>query len=390
MSKKILISINTTWNLLNFRAGLINGLISSGFEIIAVAPPDKYVAELELLGCRFVNLEMDNQGTSPVLDLLLLWRYWQLLKREKPDLCLFYTVKPNVYGSLASSFCNIPFINNVSGLGSVFIQDGLLWRFVSALYRLAFRNSKRVFFQNRDDLGLFLKNRLVKVELTDVLPGSGVNLSHFTPNDSVSKPMTVPFRFLLIARMLKDKGVVEFVNAAQLLKESGVKAEFCLLGFLDIKNPAAISSEKIKEWTDKGYVKYLGTSDDVREHISLAGCIVLPSYREGTPRTLLEAAAMGKPIITTNVVGCKDVVEHGINGFLCEVKNAKDLAIKMKEMLVLSEGQRKLMGKKGRLRMQNEFDEQIVIQNYLKAINLALHSQCVHGTGRGADGLSVD
>ena len=373
MSKKILISINTTWNLLNFRAGLINGLISSGFEIIAVAPPDKYVAELELLGCRFVNLEMDNQGTSPVLDLLLLWRYWQLLKREKPDLCLFYTVKPNVYGSLASGFCNIPFINNVSGLGSVFIQDGLLWRFVSALYRLAFRNSKRVFFQNRDDLGLFLKNKLVKVELTGVLPGSGINLHRFTHVDDADlKPRTSQFRFLLIARMLKDKGVVEFVNAAQLLKESGVKAEFCLLGFLDVENPAAISSEQMKQWTDQGFVKYLGTSNDVREHIAMADCIVLPSYREGTPRTLLEAAAMAKPIITTDVVGCKEVVEHGVNGFLCEVKNAEDLALKMKEMLFLSEDQRKLMGQNGRIKMEKEFDEQIVIHKYLKAIDLAL------------------
>ncbi len=375
MSKKILISINTAWNLLNFRAGLINGLISSGFELIAVAPKDKYVAELELLGCRFVHLEMDNQGTNPVLDLLLLWRYWRLLKSENPDICLFYTVKPNVYGSLASSFCRIPFINNVSGLGAVFIQGGLLRRFVSALYRLAFRNSNRVFFQNRDDLRLFLENKLVKVELTDVLPGSGVNLRHFTPtDDAVSKPLTFPFQFLLIARMLKDKGVVEFVNAAQLLKESGVKAEFCLLGFLDIKNPAAISSEKIKEWTDKGYVKYLGATADVREHISLAGCIVLPSYREGTPRTLLEAAAMSKPIITTNVAGCKDVVEHGLNGFLCEVKNAQDLALKMKEMLVLSEDQRRLMGQNGRLKMEKKFDEQIVVQNYLKAINHVLYS----------------
>lgn len=376
MSKKILISINTAWNLLNFRAGLIHGLISSGFEVIALAPQDKYVAELELLGCRFVHLEMDNQGTHPVRDFLLLRRYWRLLKIEKPDLCLFYTIKPNVYGSLASTICGIPFINNVSGLGAVFIQDGWLRQLVSALYRLAFRNSNQVFFQNHDDLGLFLENKLVKVGLTDVLPGSGVNLNRFTPvDDDDRKTLASPFRFLLIARMLKDKGVFEFVNAAQLLKESGVKAEFCLLGFLDVQNPTAISIEQMKEWTDQGCVKYIGVSDDVREHIASAGCIVLPSYREGTPRTLLEAAAMGKPIVTTNVVGCKEVVEHGVNGFLCEVKNAEDLALKMKEMLFLSEEQRKLMGQNGRIKMEKEFDEQIVIHKYLKAIDLALPEQ---------------
>ncbi len=376
MTKKILISLNTAWNLLNFRAGLIGGLISSGYEVVAVAPKDEYVVKLELLGCRFVHLEMDNQGTHPIRDLLLIWRFFRLLKTEKPDLCLFYTVKPNVYGSLASWSCGIPFINNVSGLGAVFIQGGWLRRFVSALYKLAFRNSYRVFFQNRDDLGLFLENKLVKVELTDVLPGSGINLHRFAPADDTDrKSLNTPFRFLLIARMLKDKGIVEFVNAAQLLNEYGVKAEFCLLGFLDVQNPAAISSGQMKEWTDQRFVKYLGVSDDVREHIASVDCIVLPSYREGTPRTLLEAAAMGKPIITTNVVGCKEVVEHGVNGFLCEVKNAQDLALKMKEMLLLSEDQRRSMGENGRLKMEKEFDENIVIQKYLQAIDLALLGQ---------------
>jgi glycosyltransferase involved in cell wall biosynthesis len=376
VAKKILISLNTAWNLLNFRAGLIGDLISSGFEVVAVAPKDEYVVKLKLLGCRFVHLEMDNKGTHPIRDLLLLWRFFRLLKIEKPDLCLFYTVKPNVYGSLASTICGIPYINNVSGLGAVFIQDGWLRRFVSALYKLAFRNSYRVFFQNRDDLELFLLSKLVNVEITDVLPGSGINLHRFTPNyDADRKSLNSPFRFLLIARMLKDKGVIEFVNAAQLIKESGVKAEFCLLGFLDVQNPAAISSEQMKEWTDQGFVKYLGVSDDVREHIASADCIVLPSYREGTPRTLLEAAAMGKPIVATNVVGCKEVVEHVFNGYLCEVKNSQDLALKMKKMLLLSEDQRKLMGVNGRLKMEKEFDERIVIQKYLKVIDLALHAQ---------------
>jgi glycosyltransferase involved in cell wall biosynthesis len=376
VSKKILISLNTAWNLHNFRAGLIKNLISSGFEVIAAAPSDKYVPELELLGCRFVHLEIDNQGTHPVRDLLLLWRYWRLLQTQKPDLCMFYTIKPNIYGSLASTICGISFINNVSGLGAVFIQGGWLRQLVSALYRLAFRNSNRVFFQNRDDMGLFLENCLVKTELADVLPGSGINLDRFTPVDDANrKPLTSPFRFLLIARMLKDKGVVEFVSAAKLLKKLDLNAEFCLLGFLDVQNPAAISSEQMQEWTDQGFVQYLGVSDDVREHIALADCIVLPSYREGTPRTLLEAAAMGKPIITTNVVGCKEVVEHGVNGFLCEVKNAQDLALKMKEMLLLSEDQKIFMGKNGRLKMEKDFDENIIIQKYLQAIDLAMLGQ---------------
>jgi glycosyltransferase involved in cell wall biosynthesis len=374
--KKILINVNSAWNLLNFRAGLISELLSLGYEVVAVAPADEYVLKLELLGCRFVSIKMDNQGANPISDLLLLWRYWRLLKVEKPNLCLFYTVKPNVFGSLASIIYGTPYINNVAGLGAVFIGGGWLKRVVSTLYKIAFINSSKVFFQNNDDLNLFRENRLISHQLTDVLPGSGINLNYFYPKEKGADSfINSTFKFLLIARMLKDKGVVEYVNAAQMLKESGVKAEFCLLGFLDVQNPAAISTKQMKAWTEQGFVRYLGTSDDVRAHISQADCIVLPSYREGTPRSLLEAAAMAKPIITTNVVGCKEVVVDGENGMLCEVKNSIDLASKMKKMLLLSDEQRGLMGKKGRLKMEKEFDEKIVIQKYVQAIDLVLKDQ---------------
>jgi glycosyltransferase involved in cell wall biosynthesis len=371
---KILINVNTAWNLYNFRAGLITELISLGHEVVAVAPRDEYVSKLELLGCRLVHLDIDNQGTHPVRDLLLLWRYWKLLGIEKPHVCLFYTVKPNIYGSLASTLRGVPFINNVTGLGAVFIGGGWLKWFVSKLYKLAFKNSSKVFFQNKDDLSLFLESKLISTQPTDVLPGSGINLNLFSPvNASLAVTQNRTFKFLLIARMLKDKGIVEYVKAAQMLKESGIDAEFCLLGFLDIQNPAAISNEQMKIWEVQGFIKYLGTSDDVRDHISHANCVVLPSYREGTPRSLLEAAAMAKPIVTTNVVGCREVVVDGENGMLCQVKNAHDLASKMKEMLLLSDDERMLMGQKGRLKMEREFDEKIVIQKYLQAIDLVLN-----------------
>ena len=378
VSKKILISLNTAWNLLNFRAGLIEGLISAGYQVIAIAPADEYVDKLKLLGCRFVHVEMDNQGTNPFSDLLLLWRYVRLFKTEVPDLCLFFTIKPNVYGSLASFFCGIPFINNVAGLGAVFIQGGFLKLFVSTLYKVAFKKSTKVFFQNEDDRKLFLDKKLVSLALTDVLPGSGINLDWFSPKEARSRNSSnAPFRFLLIARMLKDKGIYEFVKAAQMLKEEGIESEFCLLGFLDVQNPSAISREQLKRWTDEGIVKYLGKSYDVREQINQSDCIVLPSYREGTPRSLLEAAAMAKPIITTNVVGCKEVVADGVNGLLCEAKNAVDLALKMKAIFMLSDDQRILMGQNGRLKMEREFDEKIVVEKYLKAIGLELEVQPV-------------
>ncbi len=373
MPKKIIVNVNSAWNLFNFRAGLIVDLIEAGYEVVAVAPSDDNVPKLELLGCRFVNLEMDNQGTNPFRGLLLLWRYWRLLLNEKPDLCLFYTVKPNIFGSLASTFCGVPFINNVAGLGSVFISGGWLKRVVQSLYKIALRNSIKVFFQNKDDLELFLENKLINPKLADVVPGSGINLNYFSPvKTATDTTENSSFKFLLIARMLKDKGVVEYVQAAQMLKESGFKAEFCLLGFLDVQNPAAISTEQMNAWVKDGFVNYLGSSDDVREHISNANCIVLPSYREGTPRSLLEAAAMAKPIITTDAVGCKEVVVDGENGMFCEVKSSADLASKMKQMLMLTEEQRRLMGQKGRLKMEKEYDEKIVIQKYLQTIELAL------------------
>ena len=370
---KIIICLNTAWNLVNFRSGLIRALVAAGNEVLAVAPDDKYAADLKALGCRFVPLHMDNGGTNPVKDALLTWRFLRLFARERPDAFLGYTVKPNVYGSLAAHMLHVPVINNIAGLGAVFIKDGWLVRVVRWLYRKALKRSAKVFFQNDDDRQLFISSALVRAEVTELLPGSGIDLNRFTPavtqtvHDSNSK-----FRFLLIARMLRDKGVDEYVEAAKLLHARWPQAEFCLLGFVDVKNPAAISKAEMDTWVAEGVVNYLGVSDDVREQIATADCIVLPSYREGTPRTLLEAAAMARPIITTDAVGCREVVDDSVNGYLCKVRDAGDLAEKMDRMLSLSKEQRTEMGLRGRAKMEAEFDEQIVIKKYLAAIDTIL------------------
>ena len=367
-SLKIVIALNTAWNLLNFRAGLIRALVAEGHEVVAVAPSDDYAPKLTQLGCRFVPLPMDNQGTHPVRDGVLLWRFYKLLGRERPDVYLGYTVKPNVYGSLAAQALGIPVINNIAGLGTVFIRDGWLVKLVRGLYKLALRRSAKVFFQNKDDLALFVEQGLVKSSVVDLLPGSGIDLTRFAlaPCSAASDR---PFRFLLVARMLRDKGIYEFVEAAKLLRANWPHVEFALLGFVDVQNPTAISRAQMDEWVDQGHVVYLGVSDDVRVQIAQADCVVLPSYREGTPRTLLEAAAMGRPIVTTDAVGCKDVVDDGLNGFLCKVKDAQDLANQMEQMLLLSAEQRGLMGLRGRQKMEREFDERIVIDQYLGTIS---------------------
>lgn len=366
---KVMICLNTAWNLLNFRAGLIKALVAQGHEVIAVAPYDDYAPRLEALGCRFVALPMDNGGTHPVRDAVLMWRFWRLFRLERPDVYLGYTVKPNVYGSLAGHALGIPVINNIAGLGAVFIRDGWLVRVVRWLYRTALKRSAKVFFQNDDDRQLFIGAGLVRSDVTALLPGSGIDLTRFalTPLQAVGHDGR-KFRFLLIARMLRDKGVGEYVEAARLIRARWPMAECCLLGFLDVMNPAAISRAQMQAWVGEGDVNYLGVSDDVRTEIALADCIVLPSYREGTPRTLLEAAAMGRPIITTDAVGCREVVDDGVNGYLCKVRDAGDLAAKMEQMLSLSPEQRSEMGQRGRAKMVAEFDEQIVIKKYLAAI----------------------
>ena len=390
---------NTAWNLVNFRAGLIKSFVAAGHDVVAVAPPDAYVPLLADFGCRFVPLPMANGGTNPLQDGLLLWRFWRLLKQERPDVFLGYTVKPNVYGSLAAHWLGIPVINNIAGLGAVFISGGWLVKVVRSLYRMALGRSAKVFFQNPDDRAMFVEGGLVRGELTELLPGSGVDLVRFAPpvlplQVKLDYPASTAdkechgadpthhndlnkYRFLLIARMLRDKGVCEYVEAARQLRKRWPNVEFCLLGFLDVQNPAAIARSDMDAWVAEGVVNYLGASDDVRVQIAMAHCIVLPSYREGTPRSLLEAAAMARPIITTNTVGCREVVDDGINGYLCKVRDATDLADKMSQILQLSCAQRSEMGLRGRAKMEAEFDEQIVIKKYLAAVREAVGVTCI-------------
>lgn len=374
LKQRIMIASNTAWSLVNFRAGLIRALVNAGYEVVAVAPSDEYAVRLSDLGCRYVSLPMDNKGTHPGRDLLLLWRFYLLIRKERPNIYLGFTIKPNVYGSLAARLLRIPVINNITGLGSAFAEENWLSRLVKGLYRLALSRSIRIFFQNNDDRQLFVNMGLVCEEVTDRLPGSGVDLGKFT---CTPKPSSASrdgnFRYLLIARMLWDKGVGEYVEAARSLSKDWPQVEFCLLGFIDMHSPSAINRQQINEWENEGVVNYLGVNDDVRDEILAADCVVLPSYYpEGVPRSLLEAASMERPIITTDSVGCREVVDDGVNGFLCRPRDAGDLAEKMEYMLNLSQDNRDDMGKKSRERIEREFDEQIVINKYLQEIGFIL------------------
>ncbi|NDV89043.1 glycosyltransferase [Aurantimonas aggregata] len=371
--RRILIAINTSWNIHNFRSGLIRALVAQGYEVVAAAPRDDYSERLAETGCRYVSLPMDNKGTSPLNDLLLTLRFWRLLHEEKPDIFLGYTIKPNIYGSIAARVHRIPAINNIAGLGVAFGGVNWLNRLVKKLYRIGLGSASKVFFQNDDDRRLFIDEKIVRPDVTALLPGSGIDLARFCPTETADRSTGADFTFLLVARLLWDKGIAEYVEAARLVRSRIPDARFQILGFLDVESRGVVPRDTMNAWIAEGIIEYLGVTDDVRPPLSGADCVVLPSYyREGTPRSLLEAAAMGRPIITTNWVGCRDVVDDGINGYLCRPRDASDLAAKMLAMAELDDQARTTMGRAGRAKMEREFDESIVVSRYLEAIQKIL------------------
>lgn len=362
---KVAIVLNTSWNIFNFRMNLVRSLQAEGHEIHTVAPDDDYTHFLTETGCIHHAVKMDSRGANPVKDLALIVELYSIYKKIKPDVILHYTIKPNVYGSLAAALLKIPVVNNVCGLGTVFLKKDMLSSVATLLYRVSFKFPKKVFFQNPDDLKLFLDKKLVPAHTVDLLPGSGIDLSRFKP---VSFQRNKKFTFLLISRLITDKGILEYIEAVKKLKAEGLDARFQVLGAIDPEHRRGIKRQVIQEWINAGIIEYLGTTKDVRHFIELADCVVLPSYREGTPRTLLEAASSSKPIVATNVPGCNQVVEDKINGLLCNLKDSDDLAAKMRNMAHFDDETLKTMGCNGRKKMEAQYDEAIVIDKYLHTL----------------------
>lgn len=359
---KIGVVLNTSWNVYNFRMGVIRALQEKGHKVVVIAPCDTYSDRLIEAGCEFHEVKMDSRGANPIKDFGLIIELYNIYKKVRPDVLLQYTIKPNIYGTIAASRLKIPVINNVCGLGTVFLKKGFVPWLAQMMYKFAFRLPKKVFFQNQDDFQLFINKGLVKERIADLVPGSGINMDAF----KVSKRGTTnTFTFLMVSRLIHDKGVLEFVDAVKLLKQKGVNANFKLLGPTD---PRGIEPSLIKSWVDQNIVEYLGRTDDVQPFLHEADCVVLPSYREGTPRTLLEAACVEKPIIATDVPGCNHVVKDGYNGLLCRLKDPSDLAEKMHRMLHFTKESRNQMGANGREQVKTNFDERIVISKYLEAI----------------------
>jgi len=370
----LVISINASWNIINFRTGLLGALRDAGYRVVALAPRDEHSARFAALGVEYVPIEIEREGRSPLRDMNLLWRYYRALRRLKPDLLLAYTIKPNIYGSLAARALRIPVINNVSGLGTAFIAQGPLTRIVRRLYKAALGRSATIFFQNRDDRDLFVADGLVEARQARLLPGSGIDLDRFRPA-AYLPAYAGACTFLMIARLVWDKGVGEYIEAARRVRAQCPEARFQILGFMDMSKRTAVTPPEVEGWVAEGLIEYLGQTEDVRNFIAAADCVVLPSYREGLPRTLLEAAAMAKPVITTDVPGCRDVVDEGVTGFLCAVRDAASLAAAMMKMARLSPKERRVLGTAGRAKVEAQFDEKIVIERYFAAIDHALASR---------------
>lgn len=367
--RKVCLATNTSWYALNFRAHIISTLIEQGHEVVVIAPRDRFSDKLVDLGARHVHLELDNRGTNPVRDAATFLRLCRLLRRERPDVLLTFTPKINIYGSLAARVMRLPVVANVSGLGSGFLRGGWLARLMVLLYRASLRGAQHVFFENNDDLELFVRDGLVERSRTDRLPGSGVDLERFRPSSMRGNPR--PFTFLVAARLLWDKGLGEYVEAARRLRTEDQSLQFLIVGEAGAQNITAVPAEEIARWAKEGVVTYLGPSEDMAREYVRADCVVLPSYREGTSRVLLEAASMALPIITTDVPGCRDVVEDGVNGYLCRPRDAADLAEKMRRMMNLTEQRRDEMGHAGRELVLAHFDERLVTGHYLKQIAAA-------------------
>ena len=359
----IVFSGNTSWGMYNFRLGVMKHFLNSGYKVCVVAPEDDYTEKIKAEGILFIPIKnLKRSGNNPLKDLALLKEYIKIYKQLKPAFIFHYTIKPNIYGALAAKFCNIKNISITTGLGYAFSNKGLIYYFVKYLYKLSLSYPLEVWFLNSDDKIIFIKNKIISAKRSYLLPGEGVDTNFFKPpifyfqNDATT--------FILISRMLYDKGIQEYVDASQLLKGKGYNIRCLLLGQIDTENPEAISMETITEWQKNGVIQYLGQTSNVKAYIEKTHAVVLPSYREGVPRVLLEAASMAIPIITTKIPGCIGIVEDGINGFLCNVKDASDLALKMEKFILLSNEERINMGLKGREKIQVDFDEKIIIDIY--------------------------
>ncbi|CAK3667526.1 glycosyltransferase family 4 protein [Vibrio crassostreae] len=368
----VVLSANTSWYLYNFRRTTIISLQKLGYTVCCVSPYDGYSERLvQEFSVEWVDINIDNKGKNPFKDFKLIFDFFKIYNKLKPLVVCHFTIKNNIYGTFPAFVLGAKVINNVTGLGTAFISGGLVSSFVKLLYRFTQPFAHKVFCQNQDDYDFLVAQKLVRSKKLELLPGSGVDINRFSPGVRAGVSKKEKFVFLFVGRMIVDKGVTELLEAAELLSKSRNDFLIKLCGFTSVDNVSALSESYIKKWAKKDYIDWLGPSDHIEEIYSMADCVILPSYREGMPRTLLEAGAMGIPSITTNVPGCRHLINDGFNGFVCEVKDPADLMRAMIKMLNLDESEYSSICANARDFIVSHYCDSLVVNKTIKAIESA-------------------
>ena len=369
---KIAVIENGLFSTYTMREALMMRLLKEGCDVYILTHTNSFVTQVEKTGLKVINIGSGN--LNPIKVFQYIYNLRSTLKKIKPDVCLTFSIRPAIWGNLITRQLKIPTITNITGVGPLFISKNIVYRAARTLYRNALSKTKKVFFQNYDDMNLFIESGFVKGSIAERIPGSGIDYNKFSPLILQEKDPDT-FIFLFIGRLIKDKGIFEYISAARSISKKFPNAIFNVIGPFWTQNlkKNTITRTQLQNWIDEGVIDYLGEKKDVRKFIAEADCIILPSYREGTSNTLLEAASMEKPAITTNTTGCKEIVSDNETGFLCKVKDELDLADKMEKMILLSPEKMKEMGKKARQKIIKEYDKQIVIEAYLAAIEEAVN-----------------
>jgi len=366
MQKIVILDINFTCTL-SMRRKLIISLQENGYEVITFATGSREnIENAKNIGFNVIDIGTSVQNPIHILQYLL--RLKKELKRSQADVCLTFTIRPAIWGNIITRILGIPTITNITGIGPLFERNNIAYKGARLLYKFVLSKTAKIFFQNEDDMQIFLDHNFVTKERVIKVPGSGVDFNYFTPREKLTN--STKFQFVFISRLVKDKGIMEFLECAKQLQREYADIECLIIGPFWNQNlkDNTITEAELNWWVDQGIVIYGGEQQDVRPFIANADCVVLPSYREGTSNVLLEACSMERPCITSNVTGCKEVIVDNYNGFLCNARSTNSLFDAMKKMYFLAKPERIKMGKNGRLKMMKEFDKQIVVDAYLKAI----------------------
>lgn len=358
---RLLILANNDVGLYQFRRELIAALLENGHEVFISLPKGELVEPLCELGCHFIDTPIDRRGINPFADLALMRRYRRLMARIKPEQVITYTIKPNIYGGMLCRMRGLDYAVNITGLGTAFQGSGALRRLVTMMYKLALKKARVVFFENAENRRVLLEEGIVKESQCCLLNGAGVNTEHYAYAPYPAEEL--PVRFLFIGRIMREKGIDELFAAMKRLREDGLNCTLELLGGCEEDY-----TERISAYTAEGFLRYHGYQRDVRPFIADAHCFVLPSYHEGMANTNLEAASMGRPLITSNIHGCKEAVLEGESGFLCEAGNSDSLYECMKRFCMLSRDEREQMGMRGRQHMLSVFEKNKVVAETVKEL----------------------